>query len=41
MNLSTDADSSTAAKKHLSIFILALPAAVAAAAAKGLLGKTP
>ena len=40
-NLSTDADSSTATKKLLNIF-LPLPAAEAAAAAKGLLGnKTP
>ena len=35
-HLSTDVDSSTAAKKLLSIF-LSFPAAIAAAAAKGLL----
>ena len=35
-HLSTNADSSTAAKKHLSIF-LSNPTAIAAAAAKGLL----
>ena len=38
-HLSTDADSSTAAKKLLSIFFKFLPAAIAADAAKGLLRR--